>query len=141
MTSKYWLVILIVITLDHTVDSIQITFRLRMKHVCARARKDRDPADCGVQISLTEIVLKAFYSLHQDLRRKEKRRGREREGKLKSQRRLMFLRLGFSIGGMRFCRSQEAELESERALPTKQSEREKEERKRRGRDGWAACSP
>lgn len=37
--------------------------------------------------------------------------------------------IGLSIGGMRFCRSRGVELESERALPTKQRE-EKEERVR-----------
>lgn len=43
------------------------------------------------------------------------------------------LRLEFSIGGMRFCRSQEAESESERALPTKQSERRRRRRRERDR--------
>lgn len=51
------------------------------------------------------------------------------------------LRFGHNIGGMRFCRSQGVELESERVLPTKQREEEKEERKREERDGWAGCSP
>lgn len=50
------------------------------------------------------------------------------------------LRLGHNIGGMRFCRSQGVELESERVLPTKQRG-EKEERERKERDGWAGCSP
>lgn len=49
-------------------------------------------------------------------------------------------RLGHNIGGMRFCRSQGEELESERALPTKQRE-EQEERQGKERDGWAGCSP
>lgn len=49
-------------------------------------------------------------------------------------------RLGHNIGGMRFCRSQGVELESERVLPTKQRE-EKERRKGEERDGWAGCLP
>lgn len=52
------------------------------------------------------------------------------------------LRLGHNIEGMRFCRSQGVELESERAMPTKQREEEEERvRERKGRDGWAGCSP
>lgn len=51
------------------------------------------------------------------------------------------LQLGHDIGGMRFCRSLGVELKSERVLPTKQREAEKEERERRERDGWAGCSP
>lgn len=51
------------------------------------------------------------------------------------------LQLGHDIGGMRFCRSRGVELKSERVLPTKQREAEKEERERRERDGWAGCSP
>lgn len=44
------------------------------------------------------------------------------------------LQLGHDIGGMRFCRSLGVELKSERVLPTKQREAEKEEREREGRE-------
>lgn len=40
------------------------------------------------------------------------------------------LQLGHDIGGMRFCRSLGVELKSERVLPTKQREAEKEEREK-----------
>lgn len=50
------------------------------------------------------------------------------------------LQLGHDIGGMRFCRSLGVELKSERVLPTKQREAEKEERETGGqgahRKGW-----
>ncbi|KAI9533280.1 hypothetical protein NQZ68_025674 [Dissostichus eleginoides] len=49
------------------------------------------------------------------------------------------LRLGHNIGGMRFCRSQGVELESERELPTKQRGEKEERESERGETGGQAA--
>lgn len=68
-------------------------------------------------------------------KKKEEERERKRERGVEVAAAPDVLRLGFSIGGMRFCRSQEAESESERALPTKESERRRRRERDRGETG------